>query len=143
MQQTKGLPETMIVFCVSPPIGKSPQNARGRSRCATGHILVRKPVTKLARRCAGVGYLWLGYPGRSSGPGQPDSPPQPPELPCGRWAAGTRKRSPGLPERGQALTEVSATMSDLATGGRSPSQYSCGLAALSRALLSLPMTPGN
>jgi len=43
---------------------------------------------------------------------QPDSPPQSPELPCDRWAVGTRKQSVGLSERGRALTEVSSTMPD-------------------------------
>jgi len=44
---------------------------------------------------------------------QPDSPPQSPELPRGRWAVGTRKQCVGLSERGRVLTEVSSVMPDL------------------------------
>ena len=50
---------------------------------------------KLARSWAGVAYLWLGYPGRGSGSGQPDSPSQSPELTCDRWVVGTRKQISG------------------------------------------------
>ena len=51
----------------------------------------RNLPTKLARGCAGAQYLWLGYPGRSSGQTQPDSPLQSPEVPCVRWARGAEK----------------------------------------------------
>ena len=75
---------------------------------------MRKPVTKLARRWADVSDLWLGYPGRGSGSGQPDSPPQSPELTCDRWARGDSHRWRVTSHRWRALLEVSATMS----GGR-------------------------
>ena len=48
--------------------------------------------TRLARRRASAQYLWLRYPGRGSGSGQPDSPPQSPELTCVRWARGDSHR---------------------------------------------------
>ena len=69
--------------------------------------------TKLSRRWADVSDLWLGYPGRGSGSGQPDSPSQSPELTCDRWVVGTRKQSVGMSERGRVLTEVSSAMPDL------------------------------
>ena len=47
--------------------------------------------TKLARGCAGEQYVWLGYPGRSSGQTQPGSPLQPPEVPGVGWARGAEK----------------------------------------------------
>ena len=94
-----------------PPDGGYAYLGERMSRCAVGCVLVRKPVTKLAQHCAGVAYLWLGCPGRSSGSGQPDSPPQSPELPRDRWARGATKQSAGPSERGRALTEVSASVS--------------------------------
>ena len=93
-----------------PPNGGYAYLGERMSPCVVGCVLVRKPVTKLAQHCAGVAYLWLGYPGRSSGSGQPDSPP--PELPRDRWARGATKQSAGPSERGRALTEVSASVSE-------------------------------
>ena len=59
---------------------------RGAIHCESGNL-----QTKLSRRCDGVAYLWLGYPGRSSGSGQPDSPPQSLELPYDPCVNGTQK----------------------------------------------------
>jgi hypothetical protein len=89
---------------------KTTKVPKRRMRCNGGGNL----QTKLARRCAGVAYLWLGYPGRGSGSGQPDSPPQSPEPPCDRWARGDSHRWRVTSHRWRALLEVSATMS----GGR-------------------------
>ena len=47
--------------------------------------------TKLALGGAGAGHLWLGYPGHISGQTQPDSPLWSPEVPCDRWARGTKR----------------------------------------------------
>ena len=62
-----------------------PMRGQGISSC--GNL-----QTKLARRWADVSDLWLGCPGRGSGSGQPDSPPQSPELTCVRWARGDSHR---------------------------------------------------
>ena len=68
--------------------------------------------TKLSRCCGGAAHLCTGYAHRGSGWGQPNSPPESPELPCDRWARGATKQSAGPSQRGPALTEVSASMSE-------------------------------
>ena len=113
-----------------------PMRVQGISSC--GNL-----QTKLLRCCGGAAYLCTGYAHWSSGWAQPNSPPQSPELPCDRCIDGTTKQSAGLSERGLALTEESATVSDLATGGGSPSGQPCGLAASEQAAAQLPMTPCN
>ena len=129
MQQNNGLPWALVVFCLSRPVRKSPRNTHGGSRCAVGCVLARKPVTKLAQHCAGVAYLWLGYPGRSSGSGQPDSPPQSPELPYDRWARGATSNQQGHRRGGGRLQRYQQVCQSLATGGGSPPRHSCGLTA--------------
>ena len=69
---------------------------RGAIHCESGNL-----QTKLSRRCGGASCLSRRPSDRSSRWAQPNSPPQSPELPCDRWAVGTRKQSAGPSERGR------------------------------------------
>ena len=90
--------------------GSLPPNPRNHCNCRPWHNCSENLPTKLSRGCAGAGYIWLGYPGRSSGQTQPDSPSQSPQVPCVRWARGATKQSAGLSQWGRALTRPSAAM---------------------------------